>query len=1021
MPLLIKGFSLKFFLSLRVCILIVAISVVIFFPVVTSAATFIVDRTDDTNAAAAQVCDGNPNNCSLRGAITKANNTAGADTIQLPAGTYTLSILGNNNQDNTTGDLDILDNLTIIGANGNVAGDPTTTIIKGGAGWNDKIIDINPNVDVVLTVVIRTVTVRDGNNTSATDFYGGGIQMFGRNNLTFTGTVGSFTLDNSIVTNNRLTSSNQGEGGGGLLVEQVNATINNCTFSNNSTTDEPGGGIASIGVGNENLTIANSVISGNTTGGDSEGAGIYVRRSSALGRPFLSATVLIDGNTISNNFSHGAGGGLYFTFGTGNNPLNGVSITVQNNVISGNRAGDVTGGQGVGSVARGGGLYWSADDYATVPVVTIPFTLTKNTIIGNTLDPAHTDKRGGGGIAIGGGSMTATFNRFANNTIGAVAGDNQGTGLKKENIPGVVSATNNWWGSSIGPSAAPSDTAVLGALGGGGGSLTSTPFLQLKTTASPVSPLVFGQPTTLTTSFLTNSSGSAISLSNLSTLIGRTVTWSSVGGSLSSQQTTIQANGTATATFTGTAVGAGSATAVVDNGPASGSVNTTAITVNKTSTTTGLTSSQNPSIVGQLVTFTATITVVSPGGGTPTGTVQFQNGGVGIAGCTAVALTGSTAQCALSNLTASSHTITAIYAGDANTFTSNGSMSGNPQVVSNTAVWDGSASGDWNTPANWATNAVPSATNDVSLPTAGVTNQAAIPSGNLTVGNLTVASGRTLNLSGGSLTVNGSLAMNGGDITVTGANVLSIGASGSVTRTSGSVIGTMRKTFIATGSFTYPLGSANGFSPFTFNVTTLTTNPSVLTAAAVQQRNPNPAVPADAINRYWDLNLTSGALTADLTFQYLVGDLPVGNVESAYTAIKDDGTVTRLPVNCGGSPPAGTACVTPATHIMTVKGISSFSKWTAGRLLGPTAANVGITGRVLTTDGRGAAGNTVVMTGQNGNVVYARTNSFGYYRFLSVEAGQTVVLSVQGKQAVYQPRSVSVTDELTDVDFTPLP
>src|SRR5262249_9700143 len=49
-------------------------------------------------------------------------------------------------------------------------------------------------------------------------------------------------------------------------------------------------------------------------------------------------------------------------------------------------------------------------------------------------------------------------------------------------------------------------------------------------------------------------------------------------------------------------------------------------TVNKASTTTSVASSVNPSLVGQTVTFTATVSITSPGSGTATGTVSFYDG-----------------------------------------------------------------------------------------------------------------------------------------------------------------------------------------------------------------------------------------------------------------------------------------------------------------------------------------------------------------------------------------------------------
>ncbi len=83
-----------------------------------------------------------------------------------------------------------------------------------------------------------------------------------------------------------------------------------------------------------------------------------------------------------------------------------------------------------------------------------------------------------------------------------------------------------------------------------------------------------------------------------------------------------------------------------------------------TNTTTLLSSNNNPSSVGALVTFTASVT-----GTLPTGTVAFKDGGVNIAGCAAVAMVGGgntrTAACSTSALTQGAHTITSAYSGDA--------------------------------------------------------------------------------------------------------------------------------------------------------------------------------------------------------------------------------------------------------------------------------------------------------------------------------------------------------------------
>src|SRR5439155_860696 len=57
------------------------------------------------------------------------------------------------------------------------------------------------------------------------------------------------------------------------------------------------------------------------------------------------------------------------------------------------------------------------------------------------------------------------------------------------------------------------------------------------------------------------------------------------------------------------------------------------LTINKAGTSTALSSSPNPSVYGQPVTFTAAVSVNSPGSGHPGGTVAFKDGGSDIAGC----------------------------------------------------------------------------------------------------------------------------------------------------------------------------------------------------------------------------------------------------------------------------------------------------------------------------------------------------------------------------------------------------
>src|SRR5512140_1064461 len=120
------------------------------------AASITVNTTADENGTGA--------NCSLREAITAANTNAafggcaagspGADTITLPAGTYQLTIAnagGTNEDHNATGDLDVLESLTIQGAG---AG---TTIIEAGTNNSngiDKVFALNPICGSPINVTI---------------------------------------------------------------------------------------------------------------------------------------------------------------------------------------------------------------------------------------------------------------------------------------------------------------------------------------------------------------------------------------------------------------------------------------------------------------------------------------------------------------------------------------------------------------------------------------------------------------------------------------------------------------------------------------------------------------------------------------------------------------------------------------------------------------------------------------------------------------------------------------------------
>src|SRR5207247_2251929 len=105
----------------------------------------------------------------------------------------------------------------------------------------------------------------------------------------------------------------------------------------------------------------------------------------------------------------------------------------------------------------------------------------------------------------------------------------------------------------------------------------------------------------------------------------------------------------------------------VYSGDSSFNTNTSPVltqTVTQASTTVALNSSTNPTVFGQSVTFTAAVSPVAPATGTPTGTVTFKDGATPLA---TNALDGTLhATFTLATLSATSHSLTALYNGDPN-------------------------------------------------------------------------------------------------------------------------------------------------------------------------------------------------------------------------------------------------------------------------------------------------------------------------------------------------------------------
>ncbi len=187
--------------------------------------------------------------------------------------------------------------------------------------------------------------------------------------------------------------------------------------------------------------------------------------------------------------------------------------------------------------------------------------------------------------------------------------------------------------------------------------------------------------------------------------------------------------------------------------------------------------------------------------------------------------------------------------------------------------------------------------------------------------SLTIANANGVTLAGGDLALANTavaLTLTSGNLS-TGSNTLTISSpTGTVSRTSGHVIGNFKKTFAAAGSKTFEVGTSSAYSPVTVNATA-GTFPADLTAKAVSGPQPQIARPGLSLQRYWTLTAPN-VTTADLTFTYVVADVPGTATEANFVLINANG---GAPVNAGGS-------VNTTTHVASILGATSMGDWTAG-------------------------------------------------------------------------------------------
>jgi len=310
------------------------------------AATFVVNDTADAVDATPGdgVCETvlGGGTCTLRAAILEANALAGADSVTLPPGIFSITtgIPGSGIDTPAVADFDVTADLQITGAG------PRVTIVEGNYqladGEKDRVFQIAAGA----TVSISGVTIRRGSI-----MYGAGIANEGtlalsdceiRENASgyYPTTIpgagisngGTATITRCDITANHAWGDAGGIANGGTLVIEDSALHANSAVS--------GGGIVNGGT----LTIRNSTIAANTAHGffnsslivlEGAGAGILDAGGSAtlehttVSGNLIDSVLFIGSSTIADYFGTGAGLGV----------ANGVStsgFSLRSTIVSGN-------------------------------------------------------------------------------------------------------------------------------------------------------------------------------------------------------------------------------------------------------------------------------------------------------------------------------------------------------------------------------------------------------------------------------------------------------------------------------------------------------------------------------------------------------------------------------------------------------------------------------------------------------------------------------------------------------------
>jgi CSLREA domain-containing protein len=372
-------------------------------------------------------CNASPD-CTLREAVIAANASVGPDTINLPAGTFTLSIIGNTNNagagEGFSGNPAIGD-LDFVGTNGDAttisgAGASTTFIVQSTA--NDRVLEPNPTALLDFDWTISGVTIAGGRDTGGSATGGGGAMLSGSKDNTT-------TVTNCVIANNRATGT--GTAGGGIFNEGGTVTVTNTVFGGATT-------VAAC----PSQTATNCGNSTSSSGGAiSYSPGDPAGRTPSAGTLTVQTTSSFQNNTAA-SLTAGGGGMDLFTHNLGTGSVSVSSTSFTSNAATG--------------TASGGGII--IESIATT-VSTTTFT---NNSAGNR----------GGGIQVAGGSLaldgtspSITFTGNTATTAGSSISTSSAVNLSGTNttIGGDLEITTNGvWTNNTGSTMSPNNLIIIG-------------------------------------------------------------------------------------------------------------------------------------------------------------------------------------------------------------------------------------------------------------------------------------------------------------------------------------------------------------------------------------------------------------------------------------------------------------------------------------------------------------------------------------------------------------------------------